>query len=271
MTPDPLRVSAIIRDVAESTVLPRFQKLAAHEISEKHSGDIVTIADKEAEHALSMALRDLLPGAAIVGEEGVAKNPDIMAVLSADAPVWIIDPVDGTQNFADGKPHFAMIVALVVGGKTIAGWIHEPIDNTTIWAIADEGAHEGGYRLKPQAPNRTNKFVGSLSRHYRERLERARINQCENGELPAKIIRYRCVGAEYAAMARGTLQFARYGGRLKPWDHAAGVLIHAECGGFSAMVETGEPYVPGPTLKERTLLLTPGEGSWKFFRDILEN
>lgn len=123
--------------------------------------------------------------------------------------------------------------------------------------------------MKPQRPSKLGDFKGSLSRRYRERIERERWRTELHGTLPQEIVRYRCVGAEYADLARGALQFARYGGRLKPWDHAAGVLIHTECGGFHAMVETGGSYQPGPTLKEHTLLLAPDRESWGQLYELL--
>ena len=271
MNIDPEIVSGIIREVAEREVLPRFQRLAAHEITEKSAGDIVTIADERAEQALEEALLELLPGAGVVGEEEASRAPETMAALSEDRPVWVIDPVDGTQNFADGKKCFAMIVALVQSGTTIAGWIHEPIKNATVWAKIGEGAYEGGRRLQLDEAIQINAFRGSLSRKYRERVEDMHRRPGMFDEVPKSIVRYRCVGAEYADLARGELHFARYGGRLKPWDHAAGVLIHSESGGFNAIVESELAYQPGPTLNQHTLLLAPERGSWSQLCDLLED
>lgn len=267
MTPDPDAVASIIREVAEAIVLPRFQRLAAHEITEKKAGDIVTVADEEAERALEAALLSLLPGAGVVGEEAVSVRPSILSALGGDGPVWVIDPVDGTQNFADGNPRFAMIVALVRAGRTVAGWIHEPITDTTVWAVRGEGAYEKGARLRLDAPAGLSQFVGSLNRRHRKRLERA--DALGGGEMAKSAVRYRCVGAEYADLARGTLHFARYGGHLKPWDHAAGVLIHREAGGYDAIVGTGASYRPGPTLDTQILQLTPDRESWQQLVELL--
>jgi fructose-1,6-bisphosphatase/inositol monophosphatase family enzyme len=268
MTPDPAAVQAVIREVAETLILPRFQRLAAHEISEKKAGDIVTIADQEAEHALEAALRKLLPGSAVVGEEAVSARPAALDALGGDGPVWIVDPVDGTQNFADGKPCFAVIVALAEHGETVAGWIYEPVAATTIWAIRGEGAYEDGVQLRLGAPKQMRKFTGSLNRRHHQRLKQS--GDAVEREIGERATRYRCVGAEYADLARGKLDFARYGGPIKPWDHAAGVLIHAEAGGYGAIAETGKPYRPVPTLNPQTLLLAPSEGNWRSLFDLLE-
>jgi len=269
MIPDPDTVSAIIRAVAEDVVLTRFQRLQAHEITEKHAGEIVTVADEEAEAALARELMALLPGSRTVGEEAAARDPAGMAALSGEAPVWIIDPVDGTKNFANGEACFAIIVALAHGGKTLAGWIHEPVADATVWARAGEGAFEAGARLRPAAPSKVDDLVGSLNKRHRERLERSDSPQ-QRG-LARRARRYRCVGAEYADLARGKLHFARYGGRLKPWDHAAGVLIADEAGAYGRMMATETPYLPGPTVGQQTLLLAPDRPSWRLLRDILED
>ena len=270
MTPDPQRVATIIRDVAENIFLPRYQKLASYEISVKNSGDLVTIADEEAEQALSLALRTLLPGSVVVGEEEAAERPNVLKALSGNDPVWVIDPVDGTKNFANGEPCFAVIVALVCDGKTVAGWIHEPIGNATVWALIGEGAYEAGKRLQPEVPKRVGNINGSLSRRYNERLERRRV-ELEGGtqELPKPAVRYRCVGAEYNDLARGRLQYACYSGLLKPWDHLAGVLIHAESGGFGAVVETGAAPEPGPGFGQQTILLAPNQKIWRYLLKLL--
>ncbi len=267
MIPDPEQVGRLIRDVARSEVLPRFRNLASHEISEKAPGDIVTVADEQAERALSERLTKLLPGAGVIGEEQAAKNPDSFQVLDEDRPVWIVDPVDGTQNFADGKSCFAMIVALVIGGETRAGWIYEPVDDRLVWATKDHGAWESGHRLSLPEPPPLTAFRGSVAKRIRERL----ISGRKDGgpDIPAEMTRYRCVGAEYADLARGALQFARYGGRLKPWDHAAGALIHHEAGGYNALIETGDAYVAGRPTKDLTFLLAPHRDSWYELRDLL--
>ena len=77
----------------------------------------------------------------------VSRDISILDALSTTDPLWIVDPIDGTQNFADGKPCFAMIIAYVHKGQTLAGWIHEPYTDALVWA-ARQGAYEKGTRLK---------------------------------------------------------------------------------------------------------------------------
>ncbi len=145
---DPARVARIVREVAEAAVLPRFRNLAPGEIKTKsRPDDLVTIADTESERLLTAALTALLPGSVVVGEEAVAADASVLARLEEEAPVWILDPVDGTLSFANGDPGFAMIVALAIGGRTVAGWIHDPVGDRTAYAGLGEGAWIDGRRV----------------------------------------------------------------------------------------------------------------------------
>ncbi len=267
MRPDPETVQNIIRETAETEILPRFQNLSADDISEKAPGDLVTIADTEAEKALSQRLTDLLPGSLVIGEEGVAANPQVLNRLAQDKPVWIIDPVDGTRNFAHGTPCFAVIVSLVQNGQTMAGWIHDPIANTTLYAALGEGAWEASQRLQLVQNKPLAQMAGSLKRSQRHQLAE-RQSKGEAG-LPSIVKRYRCVGREYMDLARGELGFAAYGGQLKPWDHAAGILIYREAGGFEAMADTGSVYQVRPRELRGEILLAPTQADWDTLKSLL--
>src|ERR1044071_2082707 len=128
MLPDADRVGRIIAEIAETEVMPYFERLGHGDITEKRPGDVVTIADVAAEAKLSPALAELLPGSLVVGEEAVAGDPRVLEALAGKAPVWLVDPIDGTANFAEGIPRFAVMVALVHRGTTVMGWIHDPVN-----------------------------------------------------------------------------------------------------------------------------------------------
>ena len=261
-----IEVGAIIREVAGQEVLPRFQNLNDVEIREKELGEIVTIADERAEAALDERLREIIPGSHVVGEEAAARDPSSMNVLEGSDPVWIIDPVDGTKNFADGNPCFAMIIALVRSSETLAGWIYEPHRERMIHAAKGQGTWEGGYRLRIPKGEDLSSLKGSLNKRLRELLYQRQAT--EGLEIPSEMVRYRCVGAEYADLARGTLNFARYMGTLKPWDHAAGVLIHTEAGGFNAYTNDMRAYKAVSPHKGRALLMAPDRENWKLLRKL---
>jgi fructose-1,6-bisphosphatase/inositol monophosphatase family enzyme len=267
MLPDPQRVTDIMRSVARDVVLPRFRSLASHEVSEKAPGDLVTVADVEAEAHLAKQLMALLPGSVVVGEEDYERNPAVLAAFDGTDPVWVVDPVDGTYNFAHGVPCFAMIVGLCRDGETLAGWIHDPVVDRTAWTIKGEGAWLGGKRLAVGHPSSRAECVGSLGNRMRAKLDEMR--SAGNAEVPGKLVRYRCVGQEYIDLASGKMHFARYAGRLKPWDHAAGVLMHAEAGGFSQLIESRMPYTPREGILRQPLFLAPDRASWDILHTIV--
>jgi fructose-1,6-bisphosphatase/inositol monophosphatase family enzyme len=255
MPPDANKVGRFIAEIAAAEIMPYFRKLGPGDITEKGPGDLVTVADVAAERRLSAGLTDLLPGSLVVGEEGVAADPGVLEALSGDAPIWIIDPIDGTANFAAGKPIFAVMVALVRRGETVMGWIHDPVTPRTASAEAGAGAWCDGKRLSVAAGSPGSRLGNrGLARRVAGRSDLVEI-----------VFDYRCAGHEYIALASGKAQFIYYN-RLHPWDHAPGQLLHREAGGYSARLD-GSPYTPRQTTGG--LLLTPDEASWSALRQAL--
>lgn len=274
--PDSDRVTAIMRRVAATEIMPRFGKLAAGEVAEKRGPkDLVTIADTLAEAALSEALTRLWPGSAVVGEEGVDSQPELLAALAEEAPVWLIDPIDGTNNYVRGNACFAVIVGFCVGGDIRAGWIHDPVADVTIWAKEGEGAwldtRTARRRLVLAAPKPIAQMTGSLGQRWSKRLKE-RIKAGIGLSVP-RFVRYGCTGREYMDLAAGRLDFAAYT-RLKPWDHAAGVLIYREAGGVAQITHSRRDYVrdykPVPAISEATLLLAPNQACWHGLKSSLD-
>ena len=250
--PDVDVVTDLIRSVAEQEILPRFRRLEQDESWEKRPGSVVTIADKQSEQRLAAGLAALVPQSLVVGEEAAEDQPEVLAYLSRNDPVWVIDPVDGTANFAAGNPDFAVMVGLVVAGETQAGWIHNPISNTTAVAVIGEGAWMGTERLCVAQSVPLAEMTGSLG-------PRLRRNKAFSGQF-AGVTYTRCCGIDYLAMVQGNRHFAFYR-RLKPWDHVAGQLLHREAGGYNACLD-GTSYDPASPASEG-LLLAPDRASWE--------
>lgn len=259
-------VAALLRDVAAQEILPRYRRLAASDIREKAPGDVVTAADEGAERLLTRRLPAFSAGSLVVGEEGTAADPGRIAALAGDAPVWVVDPVDGTQNFADGLPTFALMVALVQAGETLASWIYDPLPGRMAVAEAGGGAWLDGKRLRVAAPVPLEAMRGSLNYRFgkdaaaraRMRGKRGRFSRVEN---------LRCAGHEYLGLATGDRHFSLYS-RLKPWDHAPGVLLHREAGGVAGVLPGGEAYRPVSILAGGLLLAPDAEG-WDALRAFL--
>jgi fructose-1,6-bisphosphatase/inositol monophosphatase family enzyme len=250
---DSAAVIDIIRDTAKAVILPRFHHLAAGDVREKGPGDYVTIADTEAEALLTRRLTDLLPGSLVVGEEAVAADCCVLDRLKEDAPVWIIDPVDGTANFAHGRKKFAVIVALAVGGETVMGWIHDPLNDRTAFGEKGAGAFIGETRLQLRDDVPLAEMHGNCRKT--SALSRTIKNIHRNGSA----------AHDYLDLLEGRCQFAHYL-RMKPWDHAAGVLMQLEAGGYAALCD-GRAY--SPALCEGHLLMAPSKASWDLLRAML--
>ncbi len=270
---NPSSVLDIMHDVAKTEIMSRFRALAKDDISEKSPGDLVTIADQESERAFGERLPSLIPGSQLLGEEGFEANPETLQALAGDAPVWIVDPVDGTFNFAHGKSPFTVIVALVQHNQTKAGWILDPLTGEAVWAIEGEGA----YALTdigdtPSKIVRTTKDYAATKLtagiKLRKRFERA-ADAMDDAILPTIVERYRCVGREYMDIALGTIDHARYGSKLKPWDHAAGCLIVRECGGRADHIDSQTPYTAEPDIGWRTIGITGNADHWKDWQSLV--
>ncbi|MQX38043.1 inositol monophosphatase family protein [Roseospira navarrensis] len=251
-------VATIMREVADAEVLPRFRNLSESDIRTKTSAqDVVTLADLEAETALARRLPDLVPGSVVVGEEATYADPGELDRLAEDAPVWVLDPVDGTGNFSKGHPAFAMIVALVHRGETLAGWILDPVGGHLAAAERGAGSRLDGVPVRIDTePTRLRELRGCAF-GPRGKALRGRVG---------KLLHIGSAAQVYLELARNRLQFGAYS-RLMPWDHAAGILIHAEGGGHHGLLD-GRPYAP--TLRAGDLLLAPNRDLWAEMADLLK-
>jgi fructose-1,6-bisphosphatase/inositol monophosphatase family enzyme len=271
MVPDAQKVIEILRKAAAEEIMPRFRNLTEHDIREKSPGNLVTTVDLAMEKRLAQSLKALAPESRIIGEESAHLDPGVLHDFSGEAPVWVIDPLDGTLNFTRSKPCFAVILAYCLNGRTLAGWIHDPISGTTAWAVDGKGAFIDEQPIKTAMirPNITdmNASIGYTARKNLARLRK----EGRAFDAPASV-RYGSVGREYMDLASGKIHFAHYSRRLKPWDHAAGVLIHQEAGGFSALAPDRTPYQPslGETTKKTALILTPDADSWELMYAIIK-
>lgn len=261
--PDVGKVTAIIREAAEIDVLPRFRQLEHHEIMEKKAGDLVTIADIEAEHRMGRALAALVPGSRVVGEEAASHEPALIETLQGEGPAWLIDPVDGTSNFAAGNPRFGIIVCYLVDGVARAGWIHDPVSNATATAVVGEGAWFEGKRLSSAPPVPFERMNGMINQSFfpPEQREAIKVRARRFADLRT----YRCAAHDYLSLARGEKHFSLYR-RLWPWDHAAGVLILSEAGGYTARLD-GLPYRSYDRVEG--LLSASDRESWEELKNFL--
>jgi len=229
-------IDATMRRIGREVLLPRFRNLDAAEIEEKAPGDYVTVVDKESERQLSAALTALLPGSHVVGEEGVAADSALVDRI-ADGRAWIVDPLDGTGNYTEGKTPFAMMVALAEDGVVQAGWILDPVTQRMCHAVRGGGAYIDGRRIAAK-PTHAALPVGALATRYLPADRRADVLARAEGRIAISDIP-NCAGEQYPRLVLGTNDLALFW-RTKPWDHAPGALFVNEAGGKVARPNGGE-------------------------------
>jgi fructose-1,6-bisphosphatase/inositol monophosphatase family enzyme len=259
------QVADLIRDVAATVVLPRFRHLAEGDVQVKAPGDLVTVADQEAERALTRGLTSVLPESLVVGEEAVAADPSVLRRVGDQGAVWIVDPVDGTNNFAAGKTPFAVMVALLRAGEPVASWIYDVVADRMTLAEAGSGAYIDGVRVKTRTDDPGAAALhGVVAQKYLP--EELRNQAAAHAERLAGVTAgHHCAGYEYPAVATDEQQFALFW-RILPWDHVPGALILREAGGTVLHLD-GSDY--RPTDSDRGLLVAPNDGVWHTVRETL--
>ncbi len=225
----------LMRFAAQRSMLPRFRALADGDIEMKGTDDPVTIVDREVEAFLTEALTRLAPGVAVVGEEAVHADKSVLDHLAGQC--WIIDPLDGTANFTEGKEPFGIIIALADAARAVAGWIYDPIHDRFCHAKAGEGAFIDGERMRASTTGREPPLV-AVSRLF--------LTDEEAAEVDAKLSPHytfadipRCAAEQYPRLALGVNDVSTFK-RTLPWDHAAGALWLNEAGGKCARFDGSE-------------------------------
>lgn len=230
-------VATLIRDVAERIILPRFRNLAADQIIEKAPGDLVTIADREAEQALSEGLRRIDATAAVIGEEAAAADASVLDAVGG-ARVWIIDPIDGTEHFAAGRSPFGVMVALAEHGRVEEAWIYDPVRGRMCHARRGGGTLIDGVPVTIRTPENTKPIAALATKFFpaplREKVEAHAATTFDLVSVP------RCAAEQYATLCLGGNQVGFFL-RTLPWDHAAGSLLLEEAGGCVRRWD-GSPY-----------------------------
>jgi len=264
-------VALLLRDASRAEIMPRFRRLAPDAVRAKSGPlDLVTEADEAAERVITAGLAKLLPGCVVVGEEATAADPGLLDRLAGADVALVVDPVDGTANFAAGVPLFGCMAALFLRGECVAGWIHDPLGDDTAIAIRGEGAWiedaEGRSRgaLRVADPVPVGRMVGAVSWGWMPPVLRAQVP----ARLPrlAATLNFRCAAHEYRLAAGGHAHLLVYN-KLMPWDHAPGWLIHAEAGGYAAQFDGGA-YDPARH-RAGGLICAPDRASWEEARAAL--
>ncbi|MGN9776166.1 inositol monophosphatase family protein [Micromonospora sp. H33] len=258
-------VGGLLREAADQAVLPLFRKLDDDDVAEKAPGDLVTVADRAAEELISAGLRRLRPGSVVVGEEAVADDPGLLRHLRGSGEVWLVDPVDGTANFAAGRRPFALMVALLTDGEPAAAWVLDPLADNLAVARTGEGTYLDGRPVRTAgvaaAPGGLR---GAAMSRFLPSSARARVEA--GGERLGELLPgQHCAGREYLDVLTGDQQFVLFW-RTLPWDHAPGTLLVRAAGGVARRFD-GTEYHPAD--EGHGLLVAANERVWFEVRDAL--
>lgn len=258
-------VASLLRGAARAEIMPRFRRLAPEAVRAKTGPlDLVTEADEAAEQVIEAGLDRLFPGCVVVGEEAASADPALLSRLAGADLAFVVDPVDGTSNFAAGVPLFGCMAAAFVRGEVAAAWIHDPLGDDTALALRGEGAwvEDAAGRpvgaLRVAAPVPVSRMVAGVSWGFMPEPLKSRVA----ARLPrlAAAIGFRCAAHEYRLLAGGHAHLLAYY-RLMPWDHAPGWLLHREAGGHAARFD-GSAY-EASRHTSGGLLLAPDRASWE--------
>ncbi|PJI87375.1 inositol monophosphatase [Sphingomonas koreensis] len=255
-------VAALMNRVAAVEVMPRFRALASDEIVEKSPGEVVTTADRESELRLSDGLAALGLGARIVGEEAASRDPALLDKVG-EGLVWLVDPLDGTANFAAGHGPFGMMVALVEDGIPLAGWMLDPQSGRLCHAERGKGATCDGVRVRARTSG-SARPVAALATQFMSAARRERVHASARRRF-AQVPIPRCAAESYPRLVLGSNDVALFQ-RILPWDHAPGVLFLTEAGGQASHWDRS-PYRVGGS--GAGLLAAADARHWQAAADLL--
>ena len=251
-------VETLLRETTEKAILPKYRNLQAGEVEDKGGNDPVTVADRDSEEMLAEGLAKIVPGLPIVGEEAAHADPSVLDRLSSDC--WIVDPIDGTRNFAAGKPPFGILIAMASGGEAHTGWIFDCLTGRLCLAHRGKGAFVNGEKITAR-PTGQAKPVAAISLLFMDDAKREATKTHIAPHYDLVDIPY-CAAEQYPRLALGENDVSIFE-RTFAWDHAAGALWLNEAGGKCAR-PNGDPYRVDE--KGRTGLI--GASSPQLFDDL---
>lgn len=207
-------------------------------LSYKGEVDIVTEADRKSEALIVGRLRNHFPSHAILGEEGGATG------AGGAKYQWLVDPLDGTTNFAHGFPVFAVSIGLLENSEPLIGAVYNPVTRDMFTAMRGEGAYRGQKRIRVSSVGTLSKSLLATGFPSRKRTQNPNIHYYWEFTLRSHGVRRAGSAAlDLCSVACGQFEgFWEFG--LKPWDTGAGMLIVREAGGTVSDF-CGRPYYPG--------------------------
>lgn len=260
MLPELEKLGLILHEAAEAEVLPRFAEVAR---THKADGSIVTAADLSMQKRVAEALKEAWPEFEFLGEE-MPEDEQQQAWDQGDAGIWLMDPLDGTSNFASGIPFFSVALALFINKEPVLGMVYDPVRDECFAAQRGEGAWLNGNRLTSNVPGLPlRRSIGVVDfKRLDSKLARRLGEQPPYGSQR----NFGSSALEWCWLAADRFNVYVHGGQ-KLWDYAAGSLILAEAGGH-AMTLDGEP-VPCREFSSRSVVAALDQDLFKEWQQWL--
>lgn len=244
------KVITVVKEVAQQVIMPRYLQV---DRQLKSDGSFFTEADVAAQNALLHALQKIYPAAAM-GEE-MSKEEQEEQWIKGQTGLWSIDPIDGTSNFLNGLPYFAISVALMEQGRSVLGVIYNPVADEMFYATKGGGAFLNGIALP------IKRYVPTLSSAMAnvdlKRLDRKFAARVAAYPPFASQRNYGACALEWCYTAAGYFDLYLHGGQ-KPWDYAAGSLILEEAGGKMCGFDQDDYWAGSPWQRSVIAALDPG-------------
>jgi myo-inositol-1(or 4)-monophosphatase len=233
--PDLHVLSELVRQAAREELLPRFAEVQREF---KRDGSVVTVADRAMQDRLQAALHERWPAYPLLGEE-MSEQEQARLARGAGTGLWVLDPLDGTSNFAAGVPFFAVSLALLVERRAVLGMVYDPARDETFSAASGLGAWLNGQALRPRRlglPLRRALAAVDFKRLPTELATRLAAHAPYGSQRSLG-----SVALDWCWVAAGRFHVYIHG-RQMLWDYAAGHLVLSESGGRSCTL-AGEPVL----------------------------
>lgn len=231
MNIDLQQLTALVIPIAKRELLPRFATVSH---SHKQDGSILTEADIQTQLAITEALRAQWPEINLLGEEMSVEEQQAL-LNNADTALWVLDPLDGTSNFAAGIPYFSLSLALLKGGQVELGLVYDPIRDECFTARAGKGAWLNGERLIA-AGTPAPALSDAIGLVDFKRLPASLASRLAS-EPPYRSQRsFGGVALDWCWLAANRYHVYLHG-KMNIWDYAAGHLVCSEAGGHSITLE----------------------------------
>ena len=246
--PDLRELRSLVRACAEDELVPRFADVSRHL---KLDGSVVTEADHAMQDRVQKELHLHWPQYAFLGEEMSADQQAQLAHAKLEG-LWVLDPLDGTSNFAAGVPFFSVSLALLIDGRPEIGLVYDPIRDECFVAQRGRGSWLNGLSMGTQVPVHLP-LARTIAVVDFKRLDRALAARL-GAEPPYGSQRnFGSSALDWGWLADGRFHVYLHGGQ-KLWDYAAGILILTEAGGQAVTLDGEDVFTSG--LGSRSVVAT---------------